>query len=386
MYGGCMSIVLILVMNFLMAISTTIGMTITPFLITDSLGYSMLVLGLIEGITELFSNCLKLVNGYIFDKIKDKKKLFIFSTGIALFSKSILVLPFSWTVVASKSLERISNGAFSSPRDAFIADKGGKNKGFILGLLGFSKSAGCIIGPIVVSLSTLFIGELKYNIKYLILLCVLLTIPTFLCSFFINIKSIKKDLDFKLGELSLVLKSIRPVLILSFLFFLGRFNDGLLMMFLRSNGFPEWFYLSTISVFNGMMLISSPFIGSRIDSGKVKSMAICVIASMIAFQAVYSSLVGVNWVLAILGLLLWGIQRGGSQIVFSYMIFSRVDKSHYGTSIGMYYLVTGIASLIASAFCGYLATFSINSVFGFSFVSSVICMLYFLKIYGKIKK
>ena len=46
-------------MNFLLAISTTVGMTIIPILVTDSLGLSMLILGLIEGTTEFISNMME---------------------------------------------------------------------------------------------------------------------------------------------------------------------------------------------------------------------------------------------------------------------------------------------------------------------------------------
>ena len=48
----------IYLMNFFLAIGTTVGMTIIPLLITDGLGLSLLVLGLIEGGTEFISNIL----------------------------------------------------------------------------------------------------------------------------------------------------------------------------------------------------------------------------------------------------------------------------------------------------------------------------------------
>jgi len=67
----------IYIVNFLLAIATTIGMTIIPFLITDSLGLSLFVLGILEGFSELLSNVFRLTNGVLFDKIKNKRLLFI---------------------------------------------------------------------------------------------------------------------------------------------------------------------------------------------------------------------------------------------------------------------------------------------------------------------
>src|SRR5688500_4444561 len=114
---------LIFLINFLLAISTTIGMTIIPFLVTDSLGLSLLVLGILEGTTEFLSNVFRLLNGILFDKIKNKRKIFVLSTGTAFLSKVLLLLPTPWAVLFSKVLERISNGAFASPRDAFVAER-----------------------------------------------------------------------------------------------------------------------------------------------------------------------------------------------------------------------------------------------------------------------
>lgn len=47
-------------MNFLFAISTTIGMSFIPLLVTDSLGMSLFALGIIEGSSELISNIIAL--------------------------------------------------------------------------------------------------------------------------------------------------------------------------------------------------------------------------------------------------------------------------------------------------------------------------------------
>ena len=160
---------LIFIINFLLAISTTVGMTIIPFLITDSLGFSLLILGLIEGI--------------LFDKIKNKRVIFIYSTGIAFVAKALLFIPNVWTIAGSKTLERVANGAFASPRDAYVGENA-KNKGLALGFLSFSKSAGCILGPLVVSISTLFLGDLKDNLESFVIFCCVLIFLAFIFSFF----------------------------------------------------------------------------------------------------------------------------------------------------------------------------------------------------------
>jgi MFS-type transporter involved in bile tolerance (Atg22 family) len=355
----------IFLMNFLLAISTTVGMTIIPFLVTDSLGLSLLILGILEGTTEFLSNVLRLTNGVLFDKIKNKRNIFVFATGLAFVAKASLLLPTSWVILFSKTAERVANGAFAAPRDAFVAESNQNKKGMALGLLTVSKTAGCVLGPLLVSASTLFLGTLKDNLYTLVICCCVLVFPVFLMSFTLNAKAIKTT-EFSIREFQSVFKKISPILFLALLFFLGRFNDGLLMMYLKQNGFPEWFYLSTIAIFNFIMLISSPFMGLHIDRGNLKKVLYITIGALCTFNICFFHINSVNWVLAIIGIVAWGVQRTGAQIVFSSLVFQGVEKENYGTAIGLFYIVSGFGTMIASFFCGYMAQNTFSLVFAFS--------------------
>ena len=364
---------LIFIINFLLAVSTTVGMTVIPFLVTDSLGLSLLVLGLIEGSTEFISNVIRLGNGILFDKVKNKRMIFAMATGIAFVTKLLLLAPNVLTVTLSKTLERVANGAFASPRDAYVAEKA-KNKGLALGLLGFSKSAGCILGPLLVSLSVHIFGDFISNMKLLIAFCCSIVAIGFFCSFFLEIKYLKTT-EFSFEEFKDTFKKINLELVLIFLYFIGRFNDGFLMIYLKNQGFPYEFCLSTIAVFNSIMLISSPIIGSKIDQGYLKQCLYVSIGSLILFNCVFYNLSGLNWVMAILGLISWGIQRSGSQIVFASLVFKQVSKSSYGTAIGIYYLVSGFSTFLASLLCGYLTKYGFKLVFLVSGSFAMIAML-----------
>lgn len=355
----------IYLVNFLLAISTTIGMTFIPFLITDSLGLSLLVLGILEGVTEFLSNVFRLANGMLFDRIKNKRNVFLSSTTIAFFAKALLFLPSPWIVLASKTLERIANGTFASPRDAYVAGNA-KNKGMALGLLNVSKTFGCVLGPLVVSASTFFIGPLKENLDFFVMLCCIIVLPAIFFSFSLNVKHIQEQ-QFAIKDFKTIIKKISPILLLTLLFFMGRFNDGLLMMYMKHREFPEWFYLSTIAIFNSVMLITSPIIGRQIDKGLLRKVLYITIGALLIFNFCFFQLEFFGWAAAILGLFTWGIQRAGAQIVFSALVFASVDKAYYGTAIGLYYICSGFATMLASFFCGYLASNNqFSSIFLFS--------------------
>jgi MFS family permease len=363
----------ILIMNFLLAISTTVGMTIIPILITDSLGLSFLILGMIEGTTEFISNSLRLLNGVLFDKTIRKNKVFIYPTALAFISKTVLLFPSSWTILLAKIMERISNGAFAAPRDAYIAENS-LNKGLGLSLISVSKTLGCILGPLLVSVSAYCFGNIINHINWYIFCCCCSCLIAVLFSYFVKSNVVVNN-KFSIAEVTAIFKDILPIILLGSLFFLGRFNDGLLMMYLKHKGFPEWFYLSTIAIFNTMMLISSPFIGAQIDKGNSKNMLYLTISALVIFNLCFCQLNLLPWPLAITGLAAWGIQRTGAQIVFSALVFQALPSKQYGTGIGLFYITSGFATMLASFLGGYLANYNFSLVFFFSGVCAALALL-----------
>jgi MFS family permease len=355
-------------MNFLLAVSSTIGMTLTPLLATEKLGISLFILSIIEGSTEFLSNILRLVTGNLFDRMKNRKSLFVFPTTLAFASKFILYFPSAITLLIARIIERAANGSFAAPRDAFIG-AASKNKGMALGWLSVTKTFGCIIGPLLVSLSTLIFGALMENVSKLIFLACFMSFISFIFAFLVNTESVESNSNnhkFDYHELKLFFKSILPLFVLTFLFFLGRFNDGLILLYLKNQNFPEWYYLATISFFNTIMLIVSPALGYWIDNKREILILLVTITALVLFNILFWNISTLPWVFACLGLVMWGVQRAGAQITFTAMIFKKLPKKYYGTAVGIYSVLSGTGFFIASLACGYLAQISFNYVFIFS--------------------
>lgn len=365
----------IFLINFLLAISTAMGMTLLPIIATESLGISLFLLGVIEGLTEFTANLMRFVNGTLFDRLKNKKFLFITSVGTAFLSKFLLLLFLNkYSILFSKLLERIGNGAFATPRDAYITTMS-KNKGLSLGLLSTSKTLGCVIGSFIVSLSTLYIGTISNNIFLLILMTCLITLIAMIVSCYIkNPIEFKKEL-FDIKNVKNLLIKLYPVYSISFLFFLARFNDSILMLFLKQQEFPEWFYLSTISFFNIAMLFTSPFLGLLIDKNYKNIVLLGTIVSLILFNVVFYKINLFPYTFACLGLVFWGIQRTGSQIIFSYMVTQKISKTINGTSIGILAIINAFSSLISTFISGYFIQFSFFNVFLTTGILSLITYL-----------
>lgn len=372
--------ILVYLINFLLATTTTISMTLIPLLATDSIGMSMLLFGIIEGTTEFMSMVFRFVSGNLFDHIKNRKMLFVTPVFISLLSKTVLFFPSFTTIFSSKMLERISNGLFASPRDAFIGEHA-KNKGIALAILSCSKTLGCVLGPLSVTLYVYYFGSFDKrpdNIYILIGIASIISLSTLTLSFFIDgarVNFTLKKQQFNLQEIKIVYDKLWPIFILSFLFFLGRFNDGVIMLYLKNQGFSEKIYLNTIAIFNMCMFLASPLMGYIIDKGMDKIMLFVTIIALLLFNILFYNVNVAPLLFGFAGLLAWGIQRAGAQITFTAMIFKNTPIELYGTSIGLFGVISGLGTLLSSMICGHLASFSFQYIFLISGVSSCITII-----------
>jgi hypothetical protein len=224
------------------------------------------------------------------------------------------------------------------------------------------------------------------QINILIYLCILFCILALIIAYYLQTLPVFIDkienskFTFTKEDLK-ALKPIYPILILSIIFFLSRFNDGLIIFVLRSYNFPEWFYLSTIGIFNAFMLIISPFIGKLLDTGKTKICLYFTIISMVLFNVLSYNLEGMNLFLGSLILFFWGAQRVSSQMTFLFLIKQKVPSDYLGRAIGIYSLLTGISVFIAAGLCGFLAKYTFSYVFIYSIGCSIFALLFLIFIF-----
>lgn len=379
--------ILIYLINFLLAITTTISMTLIPLIATDSIGMSMFLFGLIEGATEFMAMAFRLVSGNLFDHVKNRKMLFISPVFISMLSKIVLFFPSFVTIFSSKMLERISNGLFASPRDAFVGENA-KNKGFALAILSCSKTLGCVLGPISVTLYVFLFGSFDKNpenIYILIAASSIICFGTLVLSFFIDSTRVNFKLEkqqFTFQEVKIIWDKLGSILILSFIFFLGRFNDGLIMLYLKNQGFSETIYLNTIAIFNMSMFVLSPAMGYIIDKGRDRIMLFVTIGALFLFNILFYNILKAPLLFGMIGLIAWGIQRAGAQITFAAMIFKKAPIDLYGTSIGLFGVLSGAGVLLSSMICGHLASSAFQDVFlvsGFSSLVTIIAAIFAIR-------
>lgn len=366
----------VFVVNFIYALITGVFMSIMPIICIDILLLSYMQHGLLEGFTEFLGNISRILIGNIYDRTKKKNKLFLVSSVLNILLLICLKVFSSTFIILSKVFERISNGTFAVQRDAYIASKS-KKQSVSLALSVSIKALGVTTGTAIVSYvsynQVLDVVSINSIVNLLIIFS---SIALILILLLVKQEGVinKKSETFRISDVGNVITKCYPILLLAFLYFLARFNDGVIVNFLRIMDYPAWYYTSTIGIFNLIMIFAPMLIGKLAE----KYINFCILltgASILFFNIIYFNLDKNNILMASLGLAFWGIQRCAAQIVFESLLVKSIDKKWYGTAIGTYYVSTGIAGLIASSTTGHLVTQNYLQAFLYSGGVSVYFLL-----------
>ena len=106
-----------------MDISSEIIHALLPLFLTTTLGVSVAMVGLIDGIAEATASITKVFSGYISDRMGRRKPLILLGYGLGALSKPLFALAGSAPVVlGARFADRIGKGLRGARRDALVAD------------------------------------------------------------------------------------------------------------------------------------------------------------------------------------------------------------------------------------------------------------------------
>lgn len=371
--------------NMLIAISTTMTFSISPFYLTTVLGISLLGMGVMEGFTEGLSQMSKLFSGISSDVSKKKKPTLLFGILLTVLSKPFFILASGvGLVMTSKIMERISNGVVATPRDAYVADISTReNRGSSFGIMMTGKTVGCIIGPFLVSFLMIFTDDLRTLLwlGFIPCLAAMILIWKFLpekshTSNEAARKTIEKAYErkFHFRDIIAMPHTYWTLVIASSLFMVARFNDGYLSLRLEELGTPKSICVATIGIFNAISAICCFPIGKLSD--RINRSTLLYFSYITLFLSNVCFIFADGMWLGLLGVVFWGAQRGTSQILFSAIIADEAPRHVMGTAIGLFYIVGGVISLVAGSIAGYISNNNLSDIFYFGAVTSFIALMY----------
>lgn len=133
---------------------------VMPIFLTTVLGAPAFFVGLIEGVADALSSVLKVISGWVSDKIKKRKLIAVSGYALSVALRSFLAgVTNFWQVFGLRIGDRMGKGLRDSPRDALIAESVdqselGKSYGFHRAM----DTLGATLGPLAAFILLPFLG------------------------------------------------------------------------------------------------------------------------------------------------------------------------------------------------------------------------------------
>lgn len=374
------------VSSFFMDISSEMVYSLIPVFLSSVLGVNKSLIGVIEGIAETTASTLKMVAGWLSDRLGRRKPLMVFGYGISTLSRPLLALAGSWgMVLGSRFVDRFGKGVRTAPRDAIVADSCAKRElGRSFGFHRAMDQFGAVIGPAVAFL-VLTLRPGGYRMVFWIsfvpgVLCVLVIV------LFIHDRGRRrrradaaggeageKGADLEAAEdeagtcpavpatgdsagrrqpLQRLRGPLLAYLLVTAVFSLGNSSDAFLILRATDLGVGVVLVPVLYLMFNlvySALSIPAGLVADRVGRRKVALAGFAVFAGAYAWMALAGSEAGAWGSFAVYGVYMAIADGNGRALLAEFSLGER-----HGTAFGAYHMVVGLAALPASIIAGVL--------------------------------
>jgi MFS family permease len=341
--------------SLFMDLSSEIYHALLPAFITLVLGLPATALGAIDGVGEATASFAKLFSGRLSDRSLRRKPWVMAGYGLAALSKPLFPLAASApAVMVARFADRIGKGIRGSPRDAMVADETPPEiRGRAFGLRQALDTVGALLAPLV---AIGLMAWLASDIRAVFWIAIIPAAISFLLAWLAlrepeqHLAPLKQSPFFHgFRELD---KDTKRLLQVGFLFTLGRFSEGFLILKGIDIGLSEAMSPVTLAIFNLAYVALAYPAGALSDRVSPRFILMGGMAVLIAGNLVLAQTSGFAGL--VIGTALWGAHMALTQGIFSRMIADTAPEGLRATSFGAFWFVTGIASLLASLGAGWL--------------------------------
>lgn len=344
--------------------STEMVYPLLPLFLTRTLGASAAFVGLVEGVAETTASLLKLVSGWLSDRLGRRKALVTWGYGLSSLTRPLMamaLLPVH--VLGIRFLDRIGKGIRTSPRDALIADSTPVDAwGAAFGFHRAMDHLGAVVGPVLAFLLLPQVGGSYRAIFWLA------SIPAALCVLVLVMAV--REMPAQVPPSRLPIPSLRPLdarfkgfLLIVTLFTLGNSSDAFLLLRAREAGVSEgaipllW---AALHIVKSASSLPGGILSDRIGRRST------IIAGWLVYAVVYAGFAAVGSVWQVWGLfLVYGLYFGLTEGVEKALVADLVPVEARASAYGVYHAAIGIAALPASLLLGWLwQSFGASVAFG----------------------
>ena len=342
------------IVSFFADVASEMVYPLIPTFLTVTLGAPVAALGVIEGIAEGVASSLKVVSGWVSDRVRARKPLVVVGYTVSALGKLAAALSYVWPVfLAARTADRFGKGVRTSPRDALIADSTppglyGRAFGYHRGM----DTMGAVVGPLAGLALLAALGE-----DDLRLIFGLAVIPGLLAV--LALGRVRDRPGRPHGDATAPPGAIRdaPVafwllLAVLTLFAAGNSSDAFLILRGRDLGLSLSLVVVAYALYNAVYGLLAGPLGALSDAVGRRA---TLVAGLAVFALTYLGMAvagddAVVWPL----FALYGVYMALAEGVSKAFVADVVPERSRGALLGLYHTVMGFATVLASVVAGVL--------------------------------
>ena len=350
-FSGLSTTTFLLALTSLFAdISTEMLYPVLPVFLTQTLGASGSIVGLVDGFAQATQNIVQGFSGTLSDRLRQPKAVALVGYFLAAIGKPLIGFATVWQVVfGARLLDRLGAGMRSPPRDALIAASvSEQNRGRAFGLEGVGDNAGACLGPL---LAVLLLYSLHVGIRSIFYLAIIPGLLAFLLVLFVKdphtAVAAKAKIDVRLRQFPAAYWSYLLVIAL---FGIGNSSNAFLILRTQDFGASLETTILIYAAFNLLAALISYPAGSLYDQWGGKNI---LLVSFVIFLIAYGGLaVTQNVALIAVFFIFYGLFQGIFRIAGNTFASHLVPEELRASGIGWYNTTVGLLQLVASLVAG----------------------------------
>jgi len=348
-----------------------------------SIGFSILLIGILEGLVEAVAGLSKGYFGQLSDS-KAKRAPFVqLGYSLSAISKPMMAF-FIYPVYIFfvRTLDRLGKGIRTGARDAMLSAETTKtNKGKIFGLHRSMDTFGAVLGPALALIYLYFYPENYINLFYIAFIPGALAV---VASLLLKDKPVKitpknKQISFFsfLNYWKQSAKEYRKVVLGLLFFALFNSSDVFLLLKAKEAGLDDTWVIGIYIFYNLIFALTAYPLGSFADKIGLKKM---FIFGLIIFSMVYFGMGLTNNLYIIITLFFgYGIYAAATESISKAWITNIAEGKNTATAVGAYSAIKSVVSMLASFMAGLLwFYFGAKVTFLTSAIATLFVILYFI--------
>lgn len=342
--------------SLFMDLSSEIVHALLPLFLTTTLGTSVALVGLIDGIAESTASISKIFSGYLSDRMGRRKPLILIGYGLGAVSKPFFAIAGAAPVVlGARFADRIGKGLRGAPRDALVADVTPVEiRGRAFGLRQSLDTVGAFLGPLLaIGLMFAFTNDIRMVFWVAIipgLISVLLVI--------LGVEDRRAaepgraPVPVRMRDIGRFDRGFWGVVAIGVVFTLARFSEAFLILKASAEGLPLALAPLVLVAMNIVYALGAYPAGAWSDRVPAQRLLLWGLACLIGADLLLAFVPGIAGAFA--GIALWGAHMAITQGLMAKLVADHSPAELRGSAYGLFNLATGCALLAASVTAGLL--------------------------------